>query len=90
MASNTQGLQDLQAALAAETVQSAAVVAAFQSVAQQISALQAQIAALQAQQGEVTDAQLEQFAQTLNQAQATVAAVLPAGTAPASNVKSAS
>ena len=69
MSSSTQGLQDLQAAVVAQTAQSALVVSDFQS-------LQAQIAALQAQTGEVTDAQLEQLAQTLKSAQANVAAAL--------------
>ena len=75
MASATQGLTDLTAAIAAQTIQSQAVVAAFTS-------LQAQIATLQAQEGEVTDAQLETFAQSLNAAQASVAAALAPATAP--------
>jgi cell fate (sporulation/competence/biofilm development) regulator YlbF (YheA/YmcA/DUF963 family) len=70
MSSSSQGLTDLQAAVAAQTAQAQAIVAAFQ-------ALEAQIAALQAAgAGEVTDAQLETLAQTLQQAQATVAATL--------------
>lgn len=76
MATSTQGLQDLQAAVAAQTAQSATVVAAFQS-------LQQQIAALQAQQGEVTDAQLETLAQSLQAAQAAVATALAPAPAPA-------
>ncbi len=77
MASTTQGLQDLQNAVAAQTAQSAAVVTQFQALA-------TQIAALQAQPGEVTDAQLETLAQTLQAAQAAVAAALaPAPAKPA-------
>jgi len=90
MSSSTQGLTDLQAALAAETTQSALVVAALQNFNSQLTALQAQVAALQAQLAagtEVTDAQLEQFAQTLDTAQASVAAALPAPAAPAASVK---
>jgi len=75
MSSATQGLTDLQNAVAAQTTQSAAVVAQFKALA-------AQIAALQAQEGEVTDAQLETLAQSLNAAQASVAAALAPATAP--------
>jgi hypothetical protein len=70
-----QGLLDLQKAVADETTLDAQIVAAFK-------ALQAQIAALQAQATEVTDAQLEQLAQTLNGAQATLTALVPPATAP--------
>lgn len=77
MSSSTQGLTDLQAAVAAQTSQAAAVVAAFQALA-------AQIAALQAQSGEVTDAQLETLAQSLQAAQASIAAALAPATPPAS------
>ena len=73
MSSSTQGLQDLQTAVAAQTAQSALVVTDFQS-------LQAQIAALQEQEGEVTDQQLETLAQTLKSAQANVAAALAPAT----------
>jgi hypothetical protein len=86
MASN-QGLTDLQAALAAETVQSALVVTTLQGLGSQITALTAQVASLQAQLAagtEVTDAQLESFAQGLDAAQASVAAALPAPAAPVS------
>jgi len=75
MASATQGLTDLNNAVAAQTVQSQAVVTQFQSLA-------AQIAALQAQEGEVTDAQLETLAQSLVTAQASVAAALAPATSP--------
>ncbi len=76
MASATQGLTDLQNAVAAQTAQATLVVTAFNN-------LQAQIAALQAQETEVTDAQLEALAQSLQQAQATVATALaPATPAP--------
>jgi hypothetical protein len=75
MASATQGLTDLNNAVAAQAIQSQAVITQFQALA-------TQIAALQAQEGEVTDAQLETLAQTLNAAQASVAAALAPATSP--------
>ena len=75
MASATQGLTDLQNAIDAQTVQSQAVVAQF-------TLLNQELAALQNQTQEVTDAQLEAFAQKLQSAQAAVAAALAPSTVP--------
>jgi hypothetical protein len=80
MSVTNQGLADLQAALAAETVQSALVVTTLGAIGAQVATLQAQVAALQAQLAagvEVTDSQLEAMATTLNTAESTVTAALP-------------
>jgi len=81
MSSSTQGLTDLQAAVASVVAQDALVVTALTSLNGQISSLQTQVTQLQAQLAagtEVTDAQLEVMAQTLDTAEATVTAALPA------------
>lgn len=77
MSTQGQGLTDLEARVAAQKALSDAVVAAFTNLEQQI-------AALQSQEGEVTDAQLETLAQTLQAGQDEVQAALSGIPAPAS------
>jgi hypothetical protein len=73
MSSSTQGLTDLQNAVSALTTLATTVLTAIQSLQAQIAELQAQLAA----GTEVTDAQLETMAQTLEAAESSITAALP-------------
>lgn len=83
MSTSNQGLQDLQAISDQFAAFSQTVVAALTTLEQELAALQGA--------PEVTDAQLEAFAQTFASAKAAITAALPATPAPpASQIKSAS